>query len=93
MTNIPVETTAKRAAGVLDTTVGDTIVLLSTSTGNYVELNRTSSAIWSMIDGETDIATIVANLTNQYDVEPAECGNQVQNFVGELLNEKLVVTV
>ncbi len=84
------DTTINRAEHVLDTMVDEKTVLLSIHSGNYIELNRTSTAIWLLIDGENDISTIVERLIDTYDVDLIQCKDQVCEFVDKLLREELV---
>lgn len=57
-----------------ETAIGDEIVVMSLSSGDFFSLEDTGRAIWLLIDGTRDEAGVLAALAEQYgdDVERGE---------------------
>ncbi len=75
---------------VLETNVDGKTILLSMVSGNYIEFNATSSAIWTLIDGNRDVSQIVAEIDVKYDVEREKCIEDVYSFLRKLRQEEVV---
>ena len=56
-------------------------------------LNECGKAIWDKLDGAKDLAAIIKELIEEYDVSADEMQEDVQNFVSELLKRKILVQV
>lgn len=57
-----------------ETAIGDEIVVMSLSSGDFFSLEDTGRAIWLLIDGTRDEAGLLATLAEQYggDVDRGE---------------------
>lgn len=56
-------------------------------------LNETGKAIWKHIDGKTDLATIITNLTEEYTADREEIEEDVLGLVAELVRCRMLVPV
>ena len=75
---------------VLSTTSQGGSVLMSMDTGKFVELNDTARAIWDLTDGKASVAAVIAQLGEQFDVEPAQCRDEVLAAYARFRDENLV---
>lgn len=64
----------KRADAFSETAIGDEVVVMSLSSGDFFSLEDTARAIWLLIDGRRDEAGVLAALADQYgdDVDPQD---------------------
>ena len=54
-------------------------------------LNPTGKSIWELLDGRATLDDIVRQLAEQYPGSSAEIEQDVQGFVGELLQRRMLV--
>lgn len=81
---------AKREAEVLaalesgaDVDEQGTVILVVS--GTMHQLNYVGGSIWQLCDGTRDIAAIVAELANEFNVDQDELATDVQAFIDDLL--------
>lgn len=79
-----------RAENVLDCTVDNEMVLMSVTSGDYINLNAQASAIWSEISESQSVSMIVEKLLGQFEVELETCQQQTLDFLNVLQQEKLI---
>jgi len=79
-----------RAENVLDCTVDNEMVLMSVTSGDYINLNAQASAIWSEISESQSVSMIVEKLLGQFEVELEACQQQTLDFLNVLQQEKLI---
>lgn len=70
--------------------MGGEKVMLSVSNGKYYNLGEMGGEIWEMIASPIEIEELIINLINQYDVERAQCEEQVLFFLELLYKENLI---
>lgn len=68
----------------LSTKVGDEVVMMSMTSGDYVGLTETASAIWEMIETAKDLDTICAELRREFEVPADVCRPEVEEFVRQM---------
>ena len=61
----------KRSANLVETAIDDERVVMSLDNGEFFSLTDTALAIWSLIDGTRDRASLIADLAAAYDA-PAD---------------------
>ncbi|MFN9645705.1 MAG: PqqD family protein [Cyanobacteriota bacterium] len=61
------------------------ICLFHPDTAQYLNLNATGSAIWTLLDTPTDREALVAQLLARYAVEEAICRRETEAFLAEAL--------
>jgi Coenzyme PQQ synthesis protein D (PqqD) len=66
-------------------------VLLHLSTGQYHGVNEVGAAIWSVIDGERDLASVTKELRGRIADAPADLENDVVAFVADLRDRDLLL--
>jgi len=60
----------------------DELVMMDLEQGKYFSLNPVATRIWDLLEKEMTLDELCAVLTEEYDVEPGQCMDEV----GELLN-------
>jgi hypothetical protein len=65
--------------------VDGALVMMSAERGHYVELSEVGARIWDMIETPRDLDHICSQLQNEYDVTPAVCHAEVEDFLNELV--------
>ena len=80
----------KAAPQAIHTTLGDTAVILNLDDSNYYMLNATGSAVWRLCDGAHGLNTIIASLTEQFDVTPQQAEASLERLMEDLVKARLL---
>jgi hypothetical protein len=78
-------TRISRAEDWLAAKIGEEMVMMSVKTGGYIGLNEVGARIWDLLETPCDIDALCARLESEYDVEPAVCRAEIEDFVAELV--------
>lgn len=65
-------------------------VILHLDNGIYYGLNPIGAHIWELIQQPVRVSELVATLTQEYDVEPARCEDDVISLLAELSSNQLI---
>ncbi|WP_051318418.1 lasso peptide biosynthesis PqqD family chaperone [Cohnella thermotolerans] len=65
-------------------------VMLSIQSGKYYNLGEIGGRIWELIASPLSVGQITDILVNEYEVDPAECSQEVERFIQALSKEQLV---
>lgn len=79
------------APDILARAMDDGLVIVSPQAGKVRVLNEIGSAIWQLIDGQRSVAQIQAAMLETFAVEPDELRQDLEAFLAELLQRKLIV--
>ncbi|AEM74295.1 PqqD family protein [Caldicellulosiruptor acetigenus] len=72
--------------------IDDLIVVYSLKNENYCIFNETATFIWEcLVNGITDPEEIATNLANSFDCSIETALNDVNEFINELIEKKLVL--
>ena len=66
-------------------------ILLDLDDGQYYALDEVSGRIWELCDGTNSVEAVVAVLCQDYDAPAETVTADVLAFVGELVDEKLLL--
>jgi coenzyme PQQ biosynthesis protein PqqD len=66
-------------------------ILLDLDDGQYYALDEVSGRIWEMCDGTNSVEAVVAALCQDYDAPEETVAADVAAFLGELVEEKLLL--
>ena len=55
-----------------------------------INLNEAGAFLWQLMENETTVDAVVAEMLNQYDVDEATAKNDVENFVAQLKEASLL---
>lgn len=70
--------------------IGEETVFLAESGDQVLSLNEMGSYIWQQMDGNHSLRDILDIICHEYEVEEAQARQDLQLFVEQLLNEKLI---
>lgn len=93
MSSINLDTRVKQQADVLTADVDDAVMLMAIDNGNYFDMQKTASHIWSAIATPKAVSEIVEELLGIYDVKAEQCQNAVIGFLDKLLAEGIIEIV
>lgn len=68
-------------------------VILDVETGVYYGLNPVGAHIWALVQEPCAISTICATLQEEYEVDPAQCRQDVLLLLSQLADARLIEVV
>jgi len=71
--------------------LGDEGVLLNLNTALYLGLNPVGTRMWSVLSSAGSIAAAYDALLEEYQVEPTQLRADLEEFIDELLGQKLII--
>jgi hypothetical protein len=79
-----------QAQGNLVSSMNGEKVMMSVQKGKYYNLGQVGGRIWDLLSEPRTIEDVTEILTQEYEVNPSECREQVATFVQSLLIEELI---
>jgi hypothetical protein len=70
--------------------VDRTVVMMSVAREKYYSLSGVGGRIWALLDDAITVEELCARLMTEFDVSPAECRSDVEEFLTHLLDEGLI---
>lgn len=70
--------------------IGEETVFLAESGDQVLSLNEMGTYIWQQMDGNHSLRDILDIICHEYEVEGPQARQDLQLFVEQLLNEKLI---
>jgi len=64
--------------------VGDEMVMMSATKGNYIGLSPVGARIWELLETPHSIESLCHALIGEYDVDPVTCRAEVDSFIATL---------
>ena len=84
------ETIVKKSAGAASRIIDGEAVVVSGAEGMVRVLNESGSLIWDFIDGERDVGALSRALEKRFAISGEAALADVEDFIGELLDKKMV---
>jgi len=78
------------AQDVVSSQLADEIVILDLKSGVYHGLDGVGARVWELVGDATPIRTIHDALVDEYDVDPAQCEEDLLWLIGDLESHGLV---
>jgi hypothetical protein len=75
---------------VVSSALGDGAALLDLKASVYYSLNAVGAYVWNALQSPTSLSSLVAAVSDQFDVEPARCEADLRSILGALADAKLV---
>jgi hypothetical protein len=75
---------------VIQSRVGDEVVMLDVESGYYFGLNSVASVIWDMMKEKIELNTLVENLMKEFDVDKATCELDTLELLEEMEGKKII---
>jgi len=69
----------------------DEVIVLNEKQGGYFSLSDVGLRIWTLVQQPTTIDTIVEQLTEEFDVDRAQCMSDVLKLISEMAANGLVL--
>ena len=63
---------------------GEALIVVPGSTAEHLVLNETGARVWELLDGENDLGGIRSALTQEFDVDDAQAGQDLLEILEEL---------
>jgi hypothetical protein len=83
--------TVQRNTGeILTSNIGDDLVIMDITQGNYVGLNKIANVIWQQIEKPIRVEDLIQYLMGRYDVQQDECTADTLLCLQKLQEQKLV---
>ena len=79
-----------RTDDVIEADVGGEVVLLHTQNWQYFEFDKVGAAIWNLLNSPSSLDSLVASLTEQFEVDAGRCRQETQAFLDEMVAQGLV---
>jgi len=70
--------------------VGDEMVMMSATKGNYIGLSPVGARIWELLETPRSTESLCRALVGEYDVDPATCRAEVDSFIATLSQQQAV---
>ena len=80
----------KRNRAILDSTIDDEVVMMSSEKGMYYNLNPIGSRIWELLEAPQTIESLCTQLMDEYDVDEATCKQETEEFIQSLAERGLI---
>lgn len=80
----------KRNQDNISSKIQNEIIMVNIQQGTYFALNAVASRIWELIKSPQSIDAICSHLTNEYDIEPEACRQEVATFIQRCIELKVV---
>jgi hypothetical protein len=92
VSDLSMATRLARNPELLSTDMDGETVMMSIEQGAYYGINSIGSRVWELLQEPLTLEAICEVIINEYEVEPAQCREDMLEFVGEMLVNNLVVT-
>lgn len=70
--------------------MGGRLAMLNAETGKYIVLNEVGARIWDLSSEPISAGDIIAGLTEEFDITPDDCREQVLPYLEKLKKERLL---
>ncbi len=72
--------------------MGDELVMMDASQGQYFGLNAIANLIWQLLEAPKSVDELVKVLTQQFDVSELQCRQDTELLIQQLLDKKVILT-
>lgn len=80
----------QRSPQALFSTIGDDVVALHVERGQAYGMQDVTATVWTMLEEPTTIEAMCDRLTDEYDVERAQCERDIGELIATFVAEGLV---
>lgn len=79
--------------GILAADMDGETVMMDAATGKYYNLSETGGRIWTLTETPLTWDELVRSLTEEYDVDRAQCENDIKPFMEQMIQNGLILQV
>ena len=87
------ETVICRSEALLSNNLGDDVVMMDIEQGSYYGLEGVAARIWELTENPVSFGKVCEQLSNEYDILPDKCRQEVTSFLDDLLERKIVMVI
>ena len=80
----------KRSERAMARTVDDEVVILDIASGQFYGINDVGSLVWDLLEYDTTRDALIEAVTAEFDVDPAQAGDDIDSLVSQLSDAGLV---
>lgn len=91
--HISLDTIVKRAGDLVSCDLDGDTALMSVENGKYYGLDPIASRIWVLLEEARPVAAMCGLLQEEFEVEPAQCEQDVLAFLNEMAQDNLIMVV
>jgi hypothetical protein len=78
---------------VVQSAIGEEVVMLDMDSGFYFGLNSVASIIWRKLEKEISFEEIISELLEEYNIDQFTCENETRIFLNQLLEKNIIKPV
>ena len=78
---------------VIQSRIGDEIVMLDVESGFYFGLNSVASVIWDMMKEEVGLEFMIPELMKKFDIDRATCELDTLELINQMVEKKIIRVV
>jgi hypothetical protein len=78
---------------IIQSTIGEEVVMLDMDSGFYFGLNSVASIIWRKLEKEISFEEIISELLEDYNIDEVTCENETRIFLNQLLEKNIIKLV
>jgi hypothetical protein len=75
---------------IIQSKIGEEVVMMDMDSGFYFSLNSVASAIWSKLENQITLADLVEELINIYAIERTVCEKDTQELLEQFLEKNII---
>ena len=75
---------------IVQSKIGEEVVMLDMESGSYFGLNAVASAIWEKLEHAVDFKELVESLLTQFDVDQTECEADTKELLEQMLANNII---
>lgn len=75
---------------IIQSKIGDEVVMLDMDSGYYFGLNSVASDIWVLMEEEITFELLINKLMETFDVERSVCESDTQELIDQMLEKKII---
>jgi hypothetical protein len=89
-TTISTDSIIQRNEGIVQAEIDGETVMMSVENGEYYGLDPVASRIWAIIETPLSVQALQEQLMNEYEVSEEQCQSDVQTFLAEMAENKVI---
>jgi hypothetical protein len=78
---------------VIQSKIGDEVVMLDMDSGFYFGLNSVASIIWGKFESAISLDEVIVELLEEYNIDRQTCENDTRAFFDQLLEKNIIKQV
>lgn len=78
---------------VIQSKIGDEVVMLDMDSGFYFGLNAVASIIWGKLEKPISFEEVINELLDEFKIDRDTCENDTRSFLNQLLDKNIIKSV